>query len=293
MKSRLPLTGTPAEPFLRESALAIEQRIADLRVIAAVFTFIYASVKYFIVNPSVIAASSEQIYLTPIWVYAGMVICFLVYAVLYRIWQPYRKYSLIWSTRTVIFLDFCVALVLIINNGALLSPYWALMALVALEYTLRFGYILTEFVIGTFLFFVGIAITGQLEPANLTAFLNVALGVGMIIYLIIQLGMVLISREREAIRTAYETELVAITRIVNTVQPEVNNPLAAAKGNMMLAHKKGIPEPLVTYFNQVNDALDSIGSVVNRLTELEEKRTLKGVADIELYTLPESAQKGV
>ena len=131
------------------------------------------------------------------------------------------------------------------------------------------------------------------EPATFIAFLNVALGVGMIIYLIIQMGMVLVGLEREAIRTAYETELVAITRIVNTVQHEVNNPLATAKGNMMLAHKKGIPEPFVTYFNKVNDALDTIGTVVNRLTELEEKRTLQGVADIELYTLPESAQEGV
>ncbi len=284
MESRLPLTGTPAEPFMRQSALAIEQRIADLRVIAAVFNIVYASIKYF---------SYAQTYLTPTWVYAGTVIGFLVYAVGYRIWEPYRKYSLIWSTRTVIFLDFCVALVLIINNGALLSPFWALLALVALEYTLRFGYILTEFVLGTLVFFLGIAITSHHEPATFIAFLNVALGVGMIIYLIIQMGMVLVGLEREAIRTAYETELVAITRIVNTVQHEVNNPLATAKGNMMLAQKKGIPEPFATYFSKVNDALDTIGSVVNRLTELEEKRTLQGVADIELYILPESAQKGV
>jgi signal transduction histidine kinase len=284
MESRLPLTGTPAEPFLRESALTIEQRIADLRLIAAVFTFVFASIKYF---------SHAQEYLTADWVYTGTVICFLVYAVGYRIWEPYLKYSLIWSTRTVIFMDFCVALVLIINNGALLSPYWALLVLVALEYTLRFGYLLIEFAFGAFLFFVGVAISSLLDPANRIAFLNVALGVGMIIYLIIQLGMVLVSREREAIRTAYETELAAITRIVNTVQHEVNNPLAAAKGNMMLAHKKGIPEPLVTYFNQVNDALDSISSVVNRLDELEEKRTLQDVADIEIFTLPKSTQEGV
>lgn len=282
MESRLPLKGTPAEPFLRESALIIEQRIADLRVIAAVFTFIYASIKYF---------TWAQTYLTPPWVYAGTVVCLLVYAVTYRLWQPYRKYSLIWSTRTVIFLDFCVALVLIINNGALLSPYWALMGLVALEYTLRFGYILTEFVIAAILFFIGTAITSQHEPATLVAFLNVALGVGVIIYLIVQLGNVLVSREREAIRTAYETELEAITRIVNTVQHEVNNPLAAAKGNMMLARKKGIPEPFIDVCTQVEEALDKIGSVVDRLKELEEKRTLHDVADIGIYTFSESEEE--
>lgn len=280
MKSRLPLTGTPAEPYLRESALAIEQRVADLRMIAAAFTFLYASVKYF---------SGTQVYLTSSWVYSGTMICFLVYAVGYRIWRPYWRYSLIWSARIVVFMDFCVALVLIINNGALLSPYWALMALVALEFTLRFGYVLIEFVLGTMVFFCGIAITSLHEPSTFTAFLNVALGVGMILYLTIQLGMVLVSREREAIRTAYEAELAAITRIVNTVQHEVNNPLAAAKGNMMLAQKKGIPEPFVRYCTHVNEALDKIGSVVNQLGELQERRTLQGIEDIEFYAIPESA----
>jgi|GEM_PF-4753818 len=67
---------------------------------------------------------------------------FLTYTVVYRLWRPYRRYNLTWSARVVVFMDYCVALVLIINNGGLQSPYWALMALVALEYTLRFGYTL-------------------------------------------------------------------------------------------------------------------------------------------------------
>lgn len=283
METRLPFKGTPAEPFLWESALATEQRVAELRVIAAIFTFTYAAFKFL---------GGTQIYLTPPWFHAGTVIFFLTYTVVYRLWRPYRRHNLTWSARVVVFMDYCVALVLIINNGGLLSPYWALLALVAMEYTLRFGYTAVELAIGAVVFFGAVTLTNRLDPAPLQIFLNVALGVGMILFLIIQLGLILINREREAIRATFEAELDAITRMVNTIQHEVNNPLTAAKSYLMLIRREGLPEPFSSHGDRVDEALDRIASVVNRLQQLREKRLIHGIGNLDIYTFPEAVKEG-
>jgi len=217
---------------------------------------------------------------------------FLTYTVVYRLWRPYRRYNLTWSARVVVFMDYCVALVLIINNGGLQSPYWALMALVALEYTLRFGYTAVEFAIGVVVFLGSVTLTNRLDPAPLLIVLNVALGVGVILFLIIQLGLILINREREAIRATFEAELYAITRMVNTIQHEVNNPLTAAKSYLMLICREGFSEPFSTHCDRVNDALNRIESVVNRLQQLQEKRLIRGIGNLELHTFPEAVEEG-
>jgi len=280
MKVRIPLRGTPAAPYLLASAKVTEEKIAELRIFAAAFVFIYGGIKLL---------TGAQEYLTPPGIYLAGIIWLLVYSVVYRLWRPYERFSVVATARLVNLNDFLVATILIINNGGFASPYWALLALVALIYVVRFGRTRLEFFGGVLLFSGAVAITQSLQAVAWPVLLNVLLGVGVIIVLIVEVAVLLVGREREAITGTFEMELNAVRRMINTIQHEIYNPLASAKGNVALIRQEKVPDSCNKYLDSLDQALRTIENVVQRLQQLERERLVRGIGNLEVYRLPDAA----
>jgi signal transduction histidine kinase len=174
------------------------------------------------------------------------------------------------------------------NNGGFFSPYWALLALVALIYVVRFGRTLLEYIGGLLVFIGAIAVTQHLQMADWLALLNILIGVGLIITLIVEVAVLLVGREREAITGTFEMELNAVRRMVNTIQHEIYNPLAAAKGNVDLIRQHEVPDAFAGNLDSLDQALRTIETVVQRLQRLERERLVRGIGNLEVYSLPDA-----
>lgn len=265
VEPRIPLADSPAGPYLHQLAIDTERRIAILRTAAAIVAVT--------VGP-IMAVSGMLTLVMPVWLYVALEVFLLIYAVTYMIWAPYKKYSLHKCALTVHMLDVCMTIVIILNNGGMGSPYWALMAVIALVYTIRFGYTKMEVIVGAVIFGGTIALTEILLPAPFSAIANVTIGIGTIIVVVVAVGRMIVRRGEEAIQRAFEAEQLTVTEMINAVQHEVNNPLTIASGNMELLQRKDIPADQSPYFDRIQLSLGRIGVAVKKLRQLDDGNPL-------------------
>ncbi len=272
---RSPFDRTPVGPFFYAFLFEAERKIAVLRVGGAGVALLVGSW---------LILSGHIVPLIPPGLHLAVIAFFCLYAVAYLVLAPYRRFRLRSCAQVVTLLDLIVSLVFILNNGGMHSPFWALLAVIALAYTVRFGYTRAEAVVFGFFFAVAVTVTVLLQAPPLADTLNVVFGMGTIIVIVVGAGRLLVERERQAIARAFEAEHEAITRIVNTVQHEVNNPLAIASGNMELLRSKREPEEQNRYLDRIAIALQRIGEAVNRFRELEHDPVVTGEGSLERYT---------
>lgn len=272
---RLPLAGTPALAYLQASALDLERRIANVRIWVAVVAVV--------TGPYLALTSQLPLVLSP-WLYSGMEFFLLFYAVVYRVWAPYRFVSLHVAARAVTLLDMLIVLIVVLNNGGLRSPYWGLGAVVLLLYIIRFDFTPLEMVISGVLLVVGIAANQWIAPLRLAALVNMCLGITLTMVTVAVIGVVITRRQNDAVRHAFESEARAVSRIVNAVQHEVNNPLAVAAGNMeLLKLRRQIASGDGPYLERIEQSLARVSEAVARLRELQEDPAIVGEGPIERY----------
>ena len=266
--------GVVLTPYLRKGADETERWVARIRVVVALVAAVAGpwmalTGRFPLVSP------------VPLVVAVGLLL--LVYAVVYRVWEPWRRHGLGHTARVASLLDLAVVAFIIPNSGGLASPYWGVGAGIVLIYIMRFAITVGELVlIG--LVYAAVGVVAQLLaplPAPLVP--NAVIGnlLGMLV--VIWAGITLVRRERTVMERELESEHRTITRLINTVQHEVNNPLAIASGNIeLLKHRQTeLPAP---YVERIEGALDRIGEAVYRLRELEADRGVSGEGMLERFT---------
>ena len=219
----------------------------------------------------------------PAGLVAAVLVFLLVYSLIYRWWAPWRRYGIRIAARVATVLDLTPVVLIIPNCGGLASPYWGVGAGIVLIYIMRFGYsrrgLLTSLIV-----FPGTAALSQwLAPLPATAVFNALIGIVLSFVVIVWAGITLVRRERRHLQRALEAEHRAISRIVNTVQHEVNNPLAVASGNMELLRNRTGGDQGAPYVERIETALGRIGEAVTRLRALEEHRVLSGEGYLARY----------
>lgn len=206
-----------------------------------------------------------------------------VYAVVYRWWAPWRRWGIRVAARVATILDLTTVVVIIPNSGGLASPYWGVGAGIVLIYIMRFGYSRRGLIV-TLVVLPGTAVLSQwLAPLPAATVTGTLVGIFLSFGIIVWAGITLVRRERMHLARAIEAEHRTISRIVNTVQHEVNNPLAVASGNMELLRSRGSGVEETPYVDRIEAALVRIGEAVSRLRELEEHRDLSGEGHLARY----------
>ena len=275
-------TGETALPILMgASTLATEHRLAQLHVLIGIFG---CTISYFLVAADMLPL------IMPGWLYLSGLFFFLIYAVIYLAWSPYRKYDLRVTAGILTILDMATATLIILNTGGLLSTFWGLWAAVVLAFIIRFQFSWRNGVIVFLLFCLTMlaAALSMPEVSGLGISLHGAIvGIAFSLMAIILTGYILVHREREAIRLGMKLESEAIHRLVNTVQHEVNNPLTVASGNLMLLHGDSSKEDRDAKLQKIEIALERIGMAIEQLRELEEERIVSGIGVVERYPLRE------
>lgn len=272
---------TRLTPFLRESAITTEQKIAKLHVLIGVTGF---TMSFFLVMFEMIPlVMSGALYL-------GILFLFLLYAIVYSRWAPYRRYKLALTAGVITILDLLVATVIILNTGGLASSFWGLWAAVALSYVIRFHYGWKEITVTLVLFLVTLKIVHMLAPMEGFPLHSAAIGFGFSLLGILGIGCILMNSERQAIRNGLAVEDETIHRIINTVQHEVNNPLTIATGNLELLKLQESGESIAG-LDKIEEALKRIGNAVSQLRELEFDRSISGEGLLERFPLQEKQEK--
>ncbi len=260
-------------------ALEIERRLAWTHVVIGVSG----------VAVSLLLALNDHLaLLTPTPVYLGGLGFFFIYALVYALWAPYRRFPLEYAAGTIALLDLAVATLIILNTGGIGSTFWGLWAAVALTYVLRFrtGWLQVLLLAGTLLATIALSLTCVPPLDGASPYL---MGSGVVFSLgaILSAGYVLASSERRAIQEGLIAECVAIQRLVNTVQHEVNNPLTIASGSVhMLKGKLGedSARECRPSLENISGALERIREAVERLGELEQDRLVETVGPVEWFT---------
>ncbi|MFO7768858.1 MAG: histidine kinase dimerization/phospho-acceptor domain-containing protein [bacterium] len=269
-----PLEGRAAAAYLREQALETEERVARIRVWVAVWAF---------PTGSYLAFAGQLPLLTSPWLYVGVLAGLLVYALVYRARRIHRRFDLHSAVRWVSLLDLVVVLFVVMNTGGLRGPYWGVVGVLLLLYVMRFGFDWME-AVGTVAIVGGtIATSYVLDPVPIGTLVNAVFGIALSLVLITLVGYILLERERRAVEEAFAAEIRSISRIVNTVQHEVNNPLAIASGNMELLRnrREGMGEG--PYLERIEGALERIQHAVGRLRDLDEVPEVEGEGLLERY----------
>ncbi|MFC1628228.1 histidine kinase dimerization/phospho-acceptor domain-containing protein [Gemmatimonadota bacterium] len=274
-------SATRLAPYLRESALETEKKIADLHVLIGVVgvPVTVAQVAHGLL-PLIMSGA----------VYIGIMCTFLLYATIYRQWAPWRRYPLILTAGVITILDLMLASIIILNTGGLASPFWGLWAAVTLSYVIRFRFRWQEAVTTAGLFLLTIWIVWQLAPVQVVSVLTSIIGFAFSLMGILGIGRILVSSERRAINNGMAAEEETIHRIVNTVQHEVNNPLTIATGNLELLRQQD-SECSPAGLDKIEAALERIGRAVSQLRELEQDRLVSGEGPLERFPLQEEQQK--
>jgi signal transduction histidine kinase len=266
--------GAALAPYLRKGAEETERWVARIRVVVALVAAV--------AGPWM-ALTGRFPLVSPVPLVVAVEFLLLVYAVVYRVWEPWRRHGLRVTARVASLLDLAVVAFIIPNSGGLASPYWGVGAGIVLIYIMRFAFTAVELVlIG--LVFSAVGVVAQLLaplPAPLVS--NAVIGIILSLLVVIWAGITLVRRERAVIERELESEHRTITRLINTVQHEVNNPLAIASGNIELLkyRRTDLPAP---YVDRIEDALDRIGNAVSRLRELEAERGVSGEGAMERFT---------
>jgi signal transduction histidine kinase len=266
--------GAALAPYLRKGAEETERWVARIRVVVALVAAV--------AGPWM-ALTGRFSLVSPVPLVMAVEFLLLVYAVVYRVWEPWRRHGLRVTARVASLLDLAVVAFIIPNSGGLASHYWGVGAGIVLIYIMRFAFTAVELVlIG--LVFSAVGVVAQLLaplPAPLVS--NAVIGIILSLLVVTWAGITLVRRERAVIERELESEHRTITRLINTVQHEVNNPLAIASGNIELLkyRQTDLPAP---YVDRIEDALDRIGDAVRRLRELEAKREVSGEGAMERFT---------
>jgi len=264
-------------PYLRESAIETEQKIAALHVLIGVFGCI--------VSVLLVVNDMLPLQMAPL-LYLGILFFFLVYALVYHLWAPWHRYPLTVTAGSLVVLDLLVATVIMINTGGLASSFWGLWAAAALSYGLRFRYGWREMTVTAALFLVTIWTVAQVAPTQIISAHGNIVGFAFSLLGILGIGRILVNSERQAIRDGIAAEDETIHRIINTVQHEVNNPLTIATGNLEMLKMEEACDSMAE-LDRIEEALERIGKAVNHLRDLEFNRSVSGEGLMERYPLHE------
>ncbi len=266
--------GTVLAPYLLKGAEETERWVARIRVIVALVAatagpWMVLTGRFPLVSPPPLVVAVE--------------VLLLLYAVVYRFWEPWRRHGLRLTARVVSLFDLAVVAFIIPNSGGLASPYWGVGAGIVLIYIMRFPITVVELVLIGLVFVADGVVAQLLVPLPAPLVSNAVIGILIGMMVVIWAGIMLVRRERAGIEQVLETEHRIIARIVNTVQHEVNNPLAIASGNVeLLKHRQtDLPAP---YVDRIESALDRIGEAVSRLRELEAEHGVSGEGMLERFT---------
>ncbi len=271
---------TRLTPYLRESAIETEQKIANLHVLIGITGFV---VSFFLVIFEILPlVMSGTLYL-------GILFFFLLCATIYSRWAPYRRYQLSLTAGVITILDLLVATVIVLNTGGLASSFWGLWAAAALSYVIRFRYRWQEMAATVVLFLMTIWMVGRFAPVQIVSIHSTIVGFGFSLIGILGIGRILVNSERQAIRNGMATEDETIHRIINTVQHEVNNPLTIATGNLELLKQQDSGASIVG-LDKIEEALSRIGKAVSQLRELEFDRSISGKGLLERFPLQEEQE---
>lgn len=279
-----PLEGRAAAAFLQKQALETEEQVARIRVWVAVWA---------LPTGSYLAFADHLSLLVSPWLYAAVLAGLLVYALAYHARQFYRRFDLHSTARGVFLLDLIVVLFVVMNTGGLRGPYWGVVAVLLLLYVMRFGFDWME-AAGTVALVGGtIAAAYLLDPVPIGTLVNAVFGIALSLVLITLIGYILLERERQAVKEAFTAEIRSISRIVNTVQHEVNNPLTIASGNMRLLKLRLLEEEEGLYLHRIEEALERIQHAVSRLRTLDEVPEVEGEGLLERYAeSPKEEEEG-
>jgi signal transduction histidine kinase len=273
-------TNVPPDTGLRRvleaSAIETEHQMARLRVGIGVLAIA--------ISPYLVAMELLDLRMAPL-PYLAFILGYLIYALLYFFWAPYRRFRLVTVARTAVLIDYAAVTVVLFNSGGLESPFWALWATVALTYVIRFRFGLREGIVMALLFLATVELCRRIDPETTLSILAVLVGVGFSLVVLIAGGILMVRSEREAVRKARTAEYETIHRLVNTIQHAVNNPLAVISGNLQLLKRHQTGEKEQQYISAALEALQGIESAVNRLHELEEERLVVGEGPLSQYSL--------
>jgi len=213
---------------------------------------------------------------------------FMLYALVYALWAPYRRFPLELSAGLLVLLDLAIVTLIILNTGGIGSTFWGLWAAVALTYILRFRTGWSQLLLLVLLFLSTAALSLTYVPPADPVPLSVNLaGVVFSMAAILAAGFILASLERKAIREGLIAECMAIQRVINTVQHEVNNPLTVASGSVHILQdklEKTAAQECRPSLENIRGALERIRLAVERLDELEQNRLVEAVGPVEWFT---------
>jgi len=273
-------SATRLTPYLKKSAIATEQKIANLHVLIGVIG-LPISILMVVRDMLPLIVTGEF--------YLGVLFIFVVYAFVYKLWAPYRRYPLVVTAGILTVLDLIVASFIALNSGGLTSANWGLWAAVALSYVIRFRYGWKEITITFILFIITQTVVHNLAPNENFPLYLALVGFGFSLMAILGIGRILTHIERKAILDGIATEDETIHRIVNTVQHEVNNPLTIATGNLELLKLQESGESIAG-LDKIEEALKRIGKAVSQLRELEFDRSISGEGLLERFPLQEEQE---
>jgi len=278
------LESAAAADFLREQAFETEEQVARIRMWVAVWA---------LPTGSYLAFARHLPLLVSPWLYAGVLAGLLVYARVYQARRLYRRFDLHSAARWVFLLDLVVVLFVVMNTGGLRGPYWGVVAVLLLVYVMRFGFDWMEAVF-TIVIVGGIIVAVYLlDPVPTGTLVNAVLGIALSLILITLVGHILLKRERRALEEVFTAEIRSISRIVNTVQHEVNNPLAIASGTMELLRTRQQGKEEEPYMERIEEALERIQHAVSRLRTLDEVPEVTGEGSLERYAeSPKEEEEG-
>ncbi len=262
--------------FLQTGAIETEQKMARLRVGIGVLAI---AISPYLVTMKLLEPVMDSL------LYLGFILAYLIYALTYYMWAPYRRFSLVLAARVSTVIDFAAVTVVLVNSGGLDSPFWALWATVALTYVIRFHFGTREGIVTALLFLGTVELCRLVIPTTGENIPVVLVGVGFSLIVLIAGGLLLVHSEREAVRRALTVENEAIHRIVNTVQHAVNNPLAIVSGNLQLLKRRQTGEKEQEWIGAAEEALTSIGDALGQLRELEDQRLTVGRGPLRQYSL--------
>ncbi|MFC1545356.1 histidine kinase dimerization/phospho-acceptor domain-containing protein [Gemmatimonadota bacterium] len=271
---------TRLTPYLRESAIATEQRIADLHILIGAVGVPVTVAQVALEKLPLIMSGA---------LYIGIMCIFLLYATIYRRWAPWQRHPLILTAGVVTLLDLIVATVIILNTGGLASPFWGLWAAVTLSYVIRFRFRWQEAFTTAGLFLLTIWTVWRLAPVQVVSVQECVVGFGFSLIGILGIGRILVSSERQAIHNGMAAEDATIHRIVNTVQHEVNNPLTIATGNLELLRQQDSGCSPVG-LDKIEAALERISRAVAQLRVLEHDRSISGEGLLARFPLQEERE---
>ena len=215
--------------------------------------------------------------------FVAVAVGFLVYAILYLVARPWVRMGVRAAARFSTLMDLGSVLFYIVNTNGLTSPMWMGVPLILLAYTMRFGYSATDLVIWAGSFAVMAVVSSAVVP-NDAGIATVTLTATLIISgFTIALTQMMVRQEREAYRRALGAENRAMDLMIQTLQHDVNNPLAILSGNIeLLEHNSNLPAD-APYLLRIRSALRRISHALTRIEDLKHDPALWSNEDIGTY----------